>query len=311
MGLVVRGSGWRSSAGGSGRSAGSGRSGGSDHGSAYAPENSVVGEDDANSCPELPLSFIEGQYGFGEGSPVEVAGSSAGGSAGRRRRAITLDDAIPWTFPSKCFEGMLEGAVFALVMMAVLSWWIPLTHLMGLPRWLVKLSGTLNFLTTGVSMLNFDYHLSPAVQKTVDYSVRYTFLHAVFRISETGARITQIGMWLNIYWIGPKKDVNSMVYCVGNYVLMLDYFFCVFFLFFTSCKEDRRYAILTTTSGKVRRIMVSFLTGLPMLIANLSEFVNVLHGGVSGQFDHFQDLRKDLRSINCRHGCQYAPCKAL
>jgi len=111
----------------------------------------------------------------------------------RQASLLWLSDQI--SFDSKRWEGIFEGSVFACVLMYAelkvwsvgdvvaahmhKSWWV----------WLLTMSsGTMSFLTVGMSILNLDYIVSPVVREKVDKSLRYTFLHATFRCCEAGSR---------------------------------------------------------------------------------------------------------------------------
>ena len=153
---------------------------------------------------------------------------------------------MPWTFPSKCFEGILEGTIFSLAALyGVLKvdfegdeviralfvhhvfWYTVLV-----------LSGLISFLTVGVSMLNFDYHLSPAVARTCDHSMRYTFIHLVFRAAETCSRIIQIVIFLLAF-----ASCDGIMSAVPYLVLVADYAICVGVLFVVSMDEESKYGV--------------------------------------------------------------------
>lgn len=202
-----------------------------------------------------------------------------------RRRVAILENIIPWTFPSKCLEGMFEGIAFALVELYVvlkIGWeHDPVINDMFNAEkntyWfsLITLSGILSFITIGVSMLNFDYHLSPAVQKTIDHSLRYTLIHLIFRACEVGTRLSQI-----IFFVLAFRSCSEWMRTLPYLLLILDYFFCVVTLFALSAPEERRYPGLASAGGLWKRIILHLSVGLLLFFANLAEFVDAVERGL-------------------------------
>lgn len=207
-------------------------------------------------------------------------------AAERRRRVAFLENIIPWTFPSKCLEGMFEGVAFALVELYIvlkIGWDDDpiINDLFDADKetgWyvLITVSGILSFTTIGVSMLNFDYHLSPAVQKTIDHSLRYTLIHLIFRACEVGTRLSQI-----IIFVLAFRPCNSTVMRSVPYVcIALDYGLCSVTLFYLSAPEERRYPGLRSICGFVKRLTCSLVVGLLLFFANLAEFVDAVERGL-------------------------------
>jgi len=205
---------------------------------------------------------------------------------GERRRVAILENIIPWTFPSKCLEGMFEGIAFALVELYVvlkIGWHgdpkiNQLFNQQQNTMWycLITVSGILSFSTIGVSMLNFDYHLSPAVQKTIDHSLRYTLIHLIFRACEVGTRLAQIIFFVLAF----RSCTLPMLRTLPYFLLLLDYSFCVATMFAISAPEERQYPGLASLGGLVKRIALHLSVGLLLFFANLAEFVDAVERGL-------------------------------
>lgn len=191
----------------------------------------------------------------------DEGGRSAAARAQAQRMAV-LEDTVPWTFPSKCIEGIVEGTVFSIVALYALlkaDWKDESHHTHWDPSysWCAMLSGFVSFMTVAVSVLNFDYHLSQAVAKTCDHSIRYTFIHFMFRGAEVCSRIMQIVLFLLAFRACPSSKYYMRA--IPYFVMIVDYMLCVGMLFAVSMHEERRYRDLNGIGGTCKRVLSACL----------------------------------------------------
>jgi len=254
-----------------------------DHGS---DDEEPKNEDGSNAPTEPSASPF--------GSPVPAVGNVGGRSTATDKQRLAhlahLENALPWTFPSKCFEGIFEGTVFAIVSLYIVykqlfqskDGKIQIEMLWDSHSWYAVLvcSGLLSFATIGVSMLNFDYHLCPSVQKTVDHSIRYTFFHVVYRGCETLSRIYQIVVWSLIFRGCALTGIDGWKRFIPVGLLCCDYIICVSLLLAVPAGEERRYpfSILShrnlQSCRAMKRLGASCLISLGLFVVNLTEFVD-------------------------------------
>lgn len=182
---------------------------------------------------------------------------------GKSKMPGTFHASMSAKFHCKCVDGLLESTVFAFVCTYILivvgyrgndhrviAPWVPdlwVRHL---------LIGTVmvSCITVGLAMTELDNRTSASVHGLIRDSAINQLKHIVFRTSEVTLRILTIGGWL----VFCLKDFWSLL---GLFVLVLDYFFGVLLLY--------------VHSGREQAVEARFILGVPMLVANVTQFVDM------------------------------------